>query len=602
MIDKGNFTADEVEEEFKELVDESWQWQVKQVSPTEFTLVFPSKELLRMAMRGGGLLLPITGYRAAVTAVTGDPRASETLEVVWLKLWDVPEPLRDEKLLLASTLELGFPLEVDLASLGDASGPVRMKFGCKVPVQFKSKLTIFVNLQGFMIRVEQEVAGKAKGSLPSPPPPPNQKKDEDSDKGLNSSSDEGTVDSDSRKAREKRAKANANSSADKSKVGKGGKPTEDTAVVLPLPEVLAVEAATEARVQVRAPLSPGSAPSLDLPKTMFSQYGSNLTEEGHVFKTLGAIVAAAQADVRSAESGAQDVMLMDAPPCSNISEAFPPSLAEVTDSADNRETSAPSSNSRVLDERRSKKNHDRPARVQRLPDPVVEVLDSPEATHRAPSPASNLGSFLQAPVVAELTAPVARGIRSKAVTVETLRKSDRVAKEADGPMLDRAVRLAADKNDSTSKTGSSGKNLDPIFAILQDLPDSHLLSVASDSCVIFPSVAGPPSQSLSLIRSNELAQAALAKTRDQIEQNLIKAKAQDLAVTEAQSSQAEEAAGAAPNSGAAGVVGSTPLQQVVSQNPPLKAQGPGSRRRAKSVAPQGRRPVTRQARAEGMEF
>ena len=30
---------------------------------------------------------------------------------------------------------------------------------------------------------------------------------------------------------------------------------------------------------------------------MFSQYGSNLTEDGDVFKTLGAIVAAVQADV-----------------------------------------------------------------------------------------------------------------------------------------------------------------------------------------------------------------------------------------------------------------------------------------------------------------
>ena len=221
VIDKGNFTAEEVEEEFKELMDENWQWQVKQISPTEFTLVFPSKELLRMAMRGGGLLLPITGYRAAVSAVSGDPRASESLEVLWLKLWDVPEPLHDEKILLASTLELGCPLEVDLTSLGDVAGPVRMKFGCKALVQIKSRVTIFVNLQGFAIRVEQEVAGKAKGSLPSPPPPPNHKKDDDSEKDLPSSSEDGTVDSDSRKAREKRAKAKASSSGDKSKEGKG---------------------------------------------------------------------------------------------------------------------------------------------------------------------------------------------------------------------------------------------------------------------------------------------------------------------------------------------------------------------------------------------
>ena len=136
VIDKGNFTVDEVEEEYKELVDEQWQWQVKQINNTKFSLVFPSKELLHMVTRGGRLVLPITGYRAQVSEATGDPLTSKTLEVIWVRLLDVPEPLQDEKILMATTLELGYP----------GAAPIRMRFGCRVPVHLKSHVTIFVNL------------------------------------------------------------------------------------------------------------------------------------------------------------------------------------------------------------------------------------------------------------------------------------------------------------------------------------------------------------------------------------------------------------------------------------------------------------------------
>ena len=77
-----------------------------------------------MATRGGGLVLPITGYHAVVTEAEGDPRAFETLEVIWVRLFDVPKPLPDEKIMLSMTLELGSPLEVDVWSLPDSTAPI----------------------------------------------------------------------------------------------------------------------------------------------------------------------------------------------------------------------------------------------------------------------------------------------------------------------------------------------------------------------------------------------------------------------------------------------------------------------------------------------
>jgi hypothetical protein len=72
------------------------------------------------------------------------------------------------------------------------------------------------------------------------------------------------------------------------------------------------------------------------------------------------------------------------------------------------------------------------------------------------------------------------------------------------------MRAAADKDPGNSKSISS-------FAVLQDSSSEILLSVAKDSCVVFPSAAGSPLEVLSLIRAKELAQAELALARHKIE-------------------------------------------------------------------------------------
>ena len=77
-----NLTAAEVEREFKELVDESWDWQVRKLSASDFAVVFPSKESLRLAARnGGGLRLPFSQAGAEVSLVVADPLSSQLLPV-----------------------------------------------------------------------------------------------------------------------------------------------------------------------------------------------------------------------------------------------------------------------------------------------------------------------------------------------------------------------------------------------------------------------------------------------------------------------------------------------------------------------------------------
>ena len=342
-VDKGNFSAEELEEEFKELVDESWNWQVCKLNQTEFTLVFPSKELLRMASRGGGISLPITEYRASVTEVLGDPRAAETLEVVWVKLKGVPEPLREEKILFGCTLEIGTLLEVDSSTLADALAPIRMKFGCRKPVVLKPFITLFINLQGYRVDIERLDAGPAPGVgpvLPPPPPPPPRDDAEDD-------SSDGGDDEYHRKRRKRNLSPEGS-------VPKGGAthPTPTDEISVPAAASPVPEGGKAPSPENLEPLDGGSLAAIpELPKSMFSQYGSNFTPEGNVFKTLGAVVHASS----SGRIVAHSTSISEAPPLSTLSDSLlTPSLAggevEEADSARTREW-------------RRKRNQDRSARA-----------------------------------------------------------------------------------------------------------------------------------------------------------------------------------------------------------------------------------------------
>nr|XP_051202061.1 uncharacterized protein LOC127315631 [Lolium perenne] len=169
ILDKGRLSEEEVEEEFKDLVDENWNWQVRQLSVSDFAVVFPSKESLRIAIRGGGLTLPTSKIKALVTVPLGDPLASETLEEVWVKLLGVPPPLRMAERLLLSTREVARPISVDEASLDHLEAPVRMSFGCRKGDVLPEFITLFVNLQGYRIKILRENAN-AEDSPPRAPP------------------------------------------------------------------------------------------------------------------------------------------------------------------------------------------------------------------------------------------------------------------------------------------------------------------------------------------------------------------------------------------------------------------------------------------------
>ena len=162
-------------------MDEAWNWEVRQLSDVDFSLVFPSASSLCMAIRGGGLTLPISKARALVVEGARDDLATEVLSEVWVKLHGVPPPFRNTNRLRIGARPVGRPMMVDEATFDNPKLPIRMQFGCKAGAKVADSCLLTVNGQGYKIHVEVEKEPGGGGAGPSPPPPSDRRKDKDAE-------------------------------------------------------------------------------------------------------------------------------------------------------------------------------------------------------------------------------------------------------------------------------------------------------------------------------------------------------------------------------------------------------------------------------------
>jgi hypothetical protein len=154
-------------QDLKALVEGTWDWQVRRLSDTGFSVVFPTKDSLNMCKNlcknAGGIALPIS----TVSVLFADPQpifwASAQLAKVWVHLDGVPDCLRKKELLLEGTKMLGRPRMVNEDSLINTTGPVKMLFHSQAPDRMPKAVMLFTNFQGFRINVSVD---NSKLSLP----------------------------------------------------------------------------------------------------------------------------------------------------------------------------------------------------------------------------------------------------------------------------------------------------------------------------------------------------------------------------------------------------------------------------------------------------
>jgi hypothetical protein len=118
---ENRLTCELLSQDLKALIEDNWDWKVRRISDTDFSVVCPTKASLslykNLCKNVGGIALPVS----KVSVLFADPlphlRASTVLSKVWVALSDVPTCLRRADLLMEGTKMLGRPRLVDEESL-----------------------------------------------------------------------------------------------------------------------------------------------------------------------------------------------------------------------------------------------------------------------------------------------------------------------------------------------------------------------------------------------------------------------------------------------------------------------------------------------------
>lgn len=96
-------------EELQHLVECVWDWKVQSLSPTEFSVVFPSQDTLKLSTRSGRLFLPLSEITAKIRLADSDPAPAGMLQSVWVLLSGLPRSMRRADRLRVGMRALGLP-------------------------------------------------------------------------------------------------------------------------------------------------------------------------------------------------------------------------------------------------------------------------------------------------------------------------------------------------------------------------------------------------------------------------------------------------------------------------------------------------------------
>ena len=146
-----------------------WTWAVRELSATEYSVVFPSAELLAHVSWSDTITLPLHKIRVSIRPSDTDPDMPPPLASVWVRIHGIPSDLRKEVAYVALISQaVGRFVAVDESSLpGD--GPVRLQVLAPDPDKLNITLpTFYFDGVGRTLVVEVEPEGDRPRST-SPP-------------------------------------------------------------------------------------------------------------------------------------------------------------------------------------------------------------------------------------------------------------------------------------------------------------------------------------------------------------------------------------------------------------------------------------------------
>ncbi|CAM0880737.1 unnamed protein product [Alopecurus aequalis] len=432
-------SKEDLTRELHHLVEVVWDWQVMAISAREFAVVFPTRDILRMCTRSGRLFLPLSGVDAEIRLGDSDPKPAVVLKEAWVRLTGLPRRMRREDRLWAGLTMLGRIVEVDVGSIAERR-PVRVKVACRVPSKMKGLVQIFHKNSGYNIGAHLEPPRLVAPAPPSPPPlPPPRTDDFDDDDVDDLSPTQTEWEALGKKDAPKKASAAAPRVAGSSKGQSGGSKT-----AAPAEGTLAAPADAAQTAGVRE--LPGG--------TTLDEYGSNLGRGGSWPVPL---VEIEKLRAKEALVVAPRVQVADAP----TSPPVDSSGRDLAGASTGEEGEAgPREAVRAQDE-----------------DMMMEAADGEAAP-------LDLGGETPGGLVP-------RRRRTMTVPAGPPRKSARLV-----PAADVAVPLQAEMRAAAKDTLSSDTKSTRDFAVLQDLPDEHLVAVVHDVGLAFAVERGSESEIL----------------------------------------------------------------------------------------------------------
>jgi hypothetical protein len=166
-------SAELLRKEFAQMMS-GHEWSVRELSPSEFAVAFPSVEILRFCAFSSTLTLPINKLQVSVRSSTAHPDTTSTLSSVWVQILGFPvEPeIRTPEIVELMSLAIGKLVEIDAGSLG-GSGPIRIRVLCPDLAQLSIVLPPFYfGIAGRSLTVELDEGLSVTRSPPRPSDPP----------------------------------------------------------------------------------------------------------------------------------------------------------------------------------------------------------------------------------------------------------------------------------------------------------------------------------------------------------------------------------------------------------------------------------------------
>ncbi|CAO2189408.1 unnamed protein product [Urochloa humidicola] len=175
-IVNGQATSERVEEGLKQLIDDKWDWKVRQITDSQYLAEFPNKVMLTAFSKSKGVEFAAHNIFAKVMKSSVESTASSILQSGWVKLYNIPPKYRNEDVVRV-VAELAGVVEVidELSIIRD--GPVRVKITGRNINSLKGIVEVFFGKTGHEIKFIAETAGG--GYQPTPKNPPPRRPDED---------------------------------------------------------------------------------------------------------------------------------------------------------------------------------------------------------------------------------------------------------------------------------------------------------------------------------------------------------------------------------------------------------------------------------------